>query len=237
MGCGPASEGDQDGTAMFDLFAPPHSILPRWLLDVNLLKVFLWYITLLFFVSMGLRLRFYHSVYVIAQHVRFSCPRVFSLINEHWFICLRDGLLTWFSIYLTLLGPYVLLNQFVWPKANVSLADLQDVHHGLVTLLLALIGVMLAIDGILLAQVSVIDTERVRNDLTWSDGWLGGKLNFLLAHMGKWNPIKWYADKVTHENMRWLNKVFRNSIWSMIVQLAIRMAVAVFLYVSVFLKA
>lgn len=215
---------------MLDVFGSAAPLLPTWLLEANLLRAFLWYISLLFLVSLGLRVRFYHSVYEIAQHVRYSCPRIFSLIHEHWFLCLKDGLITWVGLYLALLVPYSILNNFVWPRARVSFLDLAALSPEYLAFVLVLGGLMLTLDGLLIAQVSVIDAARIKSDLTWSEEWLAGSLYRFLDYLGRWNPIKLYADALTLENIRWLNRVFRTGLWSMMLQLGLRLSVAAMLY-------
>lgn len=222
---------------MLDLFSKPPTILPEWILHQNLLQLFLWYIAGVFLLSLLLRVRFYHSVLEVVRHVRYSCPRIFSLVNEHWFLCLRGGLVTWASLYLVLLAPYYWLNQHVWPRATVTFHDLGAMHPAILAFALVLIGLMLTLDLLLLAQVSVIDVDRVKADLTWSETWLAGSLYRMLENLGRWNPIKRYADQVTRQNIQWLNRVFRYSLWSMITQLGLRLSVAVSLYSSYWFAA
>lgn len=215
---------------MLHLFATPEPVLPEWLLTTNLLALFLWYILILFLLSIALRIRFYRSVVDIAQHVKSFCPRIFNLISEHWILCTRNGLLVWAGAYVGVFIPYYILNRFVWPSVNVTFLDLAAVHHGLLTIELVLVGLMVTLDFVLILQVSVIDTERIKSDLTWSEDWLSGRLFRVLETLGRWNPIKIYAGAMTAESMIWLNKIFRYGLWSMILQLSLRLAVAGILY-------
>lgn len=211
---------------MTEILAVRPPLLPSWLLDLNLLRAFIWYISIYFGLSLLLRLRFYRSVYDISLHVRLSCPQIFALVHEHWFVCMKDGLVRLIGIYTGILITYMLLNQLVWPLASISPAGLAALHPGLLAMMLIAIGLMIAVDTVLLAQVGLIDAKQVISDLTWSEQWLGGNINRFLNFLGKWNPIKRYADSVALENIRWLNVVFRSSLTSMIVQLLLRLAVA-----------
>lgn len=209
---------------------PP--VLPRWLLDLNLLRLFIWYISVYFVVSLLLRVRFYRSVYLVSLHVQSSCPQIFRLVHQHWFVCMKDGLVVLIAIYSGILLAYMLLNEFVWPVASITAANLAALHPALLAVMLIAMGIMVAVDVVLMAQIGLIDTARVIADLTWSEQWLGGNLNRFLNFLGKWNPIKRYADSVALENIKWLNVVLRSSVASMIVQLLLRLSVAASLFLA-----
>lgn len=212
------------------LSSPPR-LLPEWLLNLNLLRAFIWYVSVYFVVSLLLRLRFYKSVYDVSVYVRLSCPRIFGLVHEHWFLCMRDGLFNLIVIYGGILLVYMSLNQLVWPLATINVNLLASVDPGLLVVMLVATGTMLAVDVVLMAQIGLIDTSRVIKDLQWSEEWLGGNLNRFLNLLGKWNPIKRYADNVTLESIQWLNVIFRSSLAVMIFQLVLRLLVAASLFV------
>jgi hypothetical protein len=214
-----------------DLFPAP-AILPNAIIEFDLLRAFVWYISAAFAVSLVLRLRFYRAVYLVANHVRVRCPNVHALIHEHWFLCVKDGVVPLVALYATILVVYMLLNQLVWPLAQVSLAELQAKGPGFLALELVLIGVMLTVDAILIGQVGRIDVARVQSDLTVAERWLGGNLNAMLQFLGKWNPIMKYANQMARDNLRWFNEMFRGSLAAMIVELVIRLCVAVSLFLS-----
>lgn len=213
-----------------DALGTPAPFLPNAILHVNLLRAFIWYLALMFLFSLGMRLWFYRAVLDVAGHIQSQCPKIFDLINEHWLLILKQGLSAWLSVYLAILVPYSILNQYVWPRASITPSGLASFHPSALAVVLLLAGVMLALDLLLIVQVGVVDAARVKSDLTWSERWLGGNLNRVLDHLGKWNPIKRYADAITLENMKWLNQVFRNNLRVMIVQLLLRLAVAISLY-------
>ncbi|MFO0946848.1 MAG: hypothetical protein U1D30_13035 [Planctomycetota bacterium] len=213
------------------LFPTPPQLLPQWLLHLNLLRAFIWYISAYFVISLLLRLRFYKSVYEVSVYVRLSCPRIYGLVHEHWFVCMKDGLFNLIVIYGGILLAYMTLNQLVWPLATINVNRLASLDPGLLVLMLAVTGTMLAVDLVLMAQIGLIDTSRVIKDLQWSEEWLGGNLNRFLNLLGKWNPIKRYADSVTLESIQWLNVIFRSSLAVMIFQLILRLLVAASLFV------
>lgn len=204
--------------------------LPHWLLELNLLRAFLWYITGMFLLSLALRLRFYYAIYRIAIHVRRECPSVFRLVNEHWLLCLKNGTVPLISIYIGILLFYSMLNQLVWPLASINIREIAALDVGLLAAGLSMFGIMVGMDLLLVIQGGVVNVREVTANLSLAEYWLGGRLNTLLQFLGKWNPIKMYADLEAREYLAWLNGVFHQSLSSLIVQLGWRLVVAFFLF-------
>src|SRR5687767_5082962 len=94
-----------------ELFDHAPAILGDLVLQANLLRAFIWYLSGMFLLSLVLRLRFYLSVYEICKHVKYACPNLFQLIDEHWMLIVRQGMLTRIVLYLIILLPYVILNR------------------------------------------------------------------------------------------------------------------------------
>ena len=97
-----------------------------------------------------------------------------------------------------------------------------------------MIGIMITVDIVLTVQIGVVDEDRIIQDLTFAEKWLSGKVYNVLQVLGRWNPIKNYADNMTAQTMLWLNILFHGSVRSMIVQTAIRVIVGTSLFVSHF---
>lgn len=214
--------------------APP--VLPTIVRDFDLLRAFVWYISAAFVVSLILRLRFYRAVYLIAQHVSGRCPNVHRLIHEHWFLCMKDGVLPLVCLYLAVLAVYMGLNRWVWPTAAISLNDLFTLSPTVTAAMLSMIGMMLAVDAALISQIGRVDVERVKLELSSAEWWLGGNLNAVLQFLGKWNPIMKYAGQRTREQMLWFNCAFRGSLVVMVAELILRMVVAVSLFACYVLR-
>ena len=217
---------------MYELFGAPPALLPDWLLHVNLLRCFIWYISIIFAVGMLLRLRFYWSLYDVADHVSRSCPSVFELVHGHWFVCVKDGIILRVGLYVAVLTVYLALNYLVYPLASINLLQLAADSPALLAFHLVLVGVMVTVDTVLMAQVSVIDADAIKQELTYADGWLGGNVNHFLQFLGKWNPIQKFADAKARQNLQLLNEVFRNSLALLTVQLVLRITCALALFMT-----
>lgn len=214
------------------LFEPAPSILPAYVRDLNLLRVFIWYVTALFVASLALRVRFYSAVYAVTRYVARSCPNVFRLIHQHLFLCVRDRLLALVYAYGGILAAYLVLSRWVWKDARVSPAELAELDPAILLLTLVMSGSMIAVDLVLTLQTSVIDEKRVTEDLQYAESWLGSRLSMVLNVLGRWNPIKNYADHATAETMLWLNILFRGSMRMMILQTSLRIIVGTCLFVA-----
>lgn len=210
--------------------APPW--LPSFILELNLIRAFFWYVAILFLISLFLRLRFYLTIYNITRYIAEQCPNVFRLVHEHWFLCVRDRFLQLVILYGGILVTYWLVSRLIWPTASVSVLDLAEWHPWALLGNLFLIGTMVTIDIVLVGQTSVIDQQRIIQDLKYAEGWLGGRLYRVLNVLGRFNLIKNVADNMTAQTMVWFNVLFRGSMRSMIAQTAVRVIVGCSLFAS-----
>ena len=215
-----------------DMLPDAAAILPECVRQFNLLRGFLWYISLAFTISLLLRLRFYYAVLRVARYVSDSCPNIYQLMQRHWILCITNGLVPLVGLYLGILIVYVGLNQFVWPLASINLIELAETGPERLVLHVVAISLMITVDAVLIAQVGVIDSERVQSDLSYAEGWLGGNLNQILQRLGKWNPIKRYADSKARENLLWFNDIFRANLRLIIAETVLRIGVALLLFLE-----
>lgn len=214
-----------------DVFPEAPRILPEAILEFDLLRAFIWYISIYFATSLLLRVRMYVAVFRIIRHVQDECPIIYKLIQKHWLRILTQGLVVMVGVYLILVSIYMVCNQLVWPMAHVDIEFLASIHRIVLVYNLVLIGAMLCVDGVLLVQMAVIDEARVKSDLTWAEGWLSGRINRILDWLaGHKNPIRRYADRQVREYIVWLNKMFRGSLASIIGQIVLRVVVAASLF-------
>lgn len=222
---------------MLQAFDQTFDILPRAVSHYNLLHAFVLYLSLVFALSLLLRIRFYAAVYVIARHIHESCESLFNLLQKHKLLLMKDGIVIWVGMYVAVLLVYSTLNYFVWPWAAISIDDLAKINPASLVFELSLLGLMLALDFYMIAQVTVIDVKRVVTDLTMAEEWLGGRLNSLFDRvLGDWNPIRKFADTKAMENLDWFRGIFRNSLAMMIAQLVVRILFAASLFIQYAVK-
>lgn len=215
-----------------DFLPPAPPILPEVVLEFNLLRGYIWYISITFAFSLLLRLRFYRSIYVIAKHVSDSCPHVYDLLRQHWLLCVANGIYPRVIVYLVVMTVYMVLNEFLWPRARISMAEIASPNPTELVAMLVLIGLMITVDMLAILQVSVIDSERVVSDLNFAESWLSSPLSQFFQFFGKWNPIKRYASAKARENLTWFNEISRNNLTSLTVQVVLRIVVALGLFLN-----
>ncbi len=213
-----------------DLLAAPPNFLPAALLQANLLDFVLVHVTLALLASVVLRLRLYWSVYRIAKYFAASCPNVFELLNRHLAALVQNGIVPMLMAYGAVFGAYFAMSRFAFPGATLSLAELSQ-WPGALALCLALYGAMAAIDLAMTLQVAQVDVGWVEAQLRYAEEWLGGRLNRALDVLGRWNPIRQYADVQTRLALGEFNALFRYSLALTIFQTAVRMALVAALFV------
>lgn len=210
---------------------PAH--LPAWITQLNLLTVFIVYATVIFLVSLLLRLRFYRAVWEICLYVRHSCPSIFKLLEEHWMMFASEGVITRTALYGVVFVPYLLLTRVLLPNSSVTFHILAEVHPLYLVMTLLCAGVLAGVDIFLVLQVSRVDAPRIVADLQTGEYWLGSRINRWLGMLGSYNPIMRYARALTQQNLVWFNDVFRNSLSIMLFQVACRISVAACLFGAV----
>lgn len=129
---------------MLQAFEQPADILPHAISHYNLVRGFILYLSVVFAISLLLRVRFYAAVYVIARHIHESCESLFNLLQKHKLLLVKDGIVVWVGLYVVVLLVYSILNQFVWPLAAISIDDLAKINPACLVFELTLLGLMLA---------------------------------------------------------------------------------------------
>ena len=214
-----------------DLRAPPN-FLPTALLEANVLDLVIVYVTLAFLASLALRVRQYWSIYRIAKYFADACPNVFQLLQRHLAALAQNGLVPMLTAYGSVFGAYLLVTRLALPQASLSIAEL-SARPGLLAWCLALLGATVAIDLAMMLQVARIDVGWVQEQLEYAERWLGGRLNRALDVLGRWNPLRRYADVQTRLALADFNALFRYSLALTIFQTAMRLALVATLFVAV----
>jgi hypothetical protein len=216
----------------FDLAAAPPAWMPAFLLHGNVLDFVMAYVAVVFVISLGLRLRLYWSVYGVAKYFADSCPHVFRLHGRHLLGLVQNGIVPMALAYGVVFLLYFAVARFAFPNAALSLAQLQA-HPGTLAFCAMLFGATAAIDVAMMLQVAKIDVPWVKEQLEYAERWLSGRLTRTLDVLGRWNPIRYYADMQTRLALSEFNALFRHSLALMIFQTAARLALVATLLVVV----
>jgi hypothetical protein len=214
---------------MIDLLRPPPAFLSSRVLALDLIELFMVYVTLAFVASLVLRWRFYLSIYRVSTLVARECPNVFKLLDRHLPMLMQNGVVPMLVAYAAVFGLYFLYTRVFFPGCTLTIADFDRTPAALVGVA-ALYGAMIAVDAVLILDIGRIDEPTVAADLRLSEYWLGSRLTRGLDVLGRWNPIRVYADYQTRLVLRDFNRMFHYSLAWVLVQSALRAVLVVAMF-------
>ena len=142
-----------------------------WLLDLNLIPLFLVYLTLVFLIGTALRIRDYRHALGLIWSVPGRWPRLFRLVKEH-----RNILITWQTVLPLVLSGGLLLahtltSEFVWPQATLTIGRLVEVWPGLLLVAPAAVF-MIGLDGYVYTHLSPFNRGMLEKYFDQAEYWL-----------------------------------------------------------------
>lgn len=204
-----------------------------WLDELRPIRLFSFYLALLFFIGTGLRWRQYHAIISLVSRLRTRWPNLTGLVLSH-----RHIFLTWNTFLPLILTLSVFLvnsffGHFVWPTADqFTVADLRVIWPALYPVLL--FGACMVIFDLWgLALVGQIDLKETESyfDLaeTWLRGWRAPVVRAL--SLGYVNPRQMVNDQVRAALLEG-SKLLHTSLWWMTAQTFWRIVFGLSLWLS-----
>jgi hypothetical protein len=212
-----------------EYLTPPPPFLPDEVWYADILRFFGWYITAAFVVSLFVRWRLYMAFYRIATFFAKECPNVFLLLHRHWPALVKNGVTPLLVAYTLILALFFLCTRVVFPGSTLTLSEIER-SPALLAMTVAGLGCMVAVDCWLIFSVGSIDAQFAQAELRYAEEWLGGRIVRALDFLGKYNPIRAYADYQTRMVVQEFNALFRYNLKVMTFQVAIRSAVVALLF-------
>ena len=212
-----------------DSLSPPSPILPVEVWHADVLRFFGWYITVAFVTSLAVRWRLYTAFYRIATYFAKECPNVFLLLHRHWPALIKNGVTPLLVAYALILAVFMVCTRLVFPGTSLSLTEIET-SPMLLTLTIAGLGAMVAVDSWLIFTVGTVDAQFAQAELRYAEAWLGGRINKALDFLGSWNPIRAYADYQTRMVVQEFNSLFRYNLKVMTFQVLIRSVIVGLLF-------
>lgn len=119
-------------------------------MDLNLIRLFDFYLALMFLISTVLRVQQYRAILDLVRKVPGRWPRLFDLVKQHRGIFLTGSTLAPAALALVLLAIQMFASRRVWPEAGeppygLTLSRLLE-HHLAAVIVAACMLTMLAVD-------------------------------------------------------------------------------------------
>ena len=217
------------GVGPMDFWSPPPPVLPNEVWFADVLRFFGWYITVAFVTSLIIRWRLYMAFYRTATYFAKECPNVFLLLGRHWPALVKNGVTPLLIAYAFVFFLFFICTRLVFPGSTLSLSEIES-RPTLLAGVVAGLGGMVAVDCWLIFTVGKFDEQFAQAELRFAEEWLGGRIVKALDFLGKYNPIRAYADYQTRKVVEEFNALFRYNLKVMTFQVGVRMLVVVLLF-------
>jgi hypothetical protein len=140
--------------------------------DLNLIRVFDFYLAVMFLLSLLRRWRVYRDAALLAVAVRGRWPRLMARMAEH-----RGAVLNWATVRpvvlaLTLTLIQMMASRMIWPTAELTGKELIEAWWKAVLVLVGFVPMAL-VDGYFLIRVGRFDRGETEKYLDQAEKWAG----------------------------------------------------------------
>lgn len=190
---------------------------------LNLIRIFDFYVTIMFLISFLRRWRVYWDAIRILVAVRGRWPKLISRLAEH-----KSLMLNWSFFRPAILAAFITVVQLVcsrmlFPQATLT-ADQLRVEWRLIPILCVPMIPMLAVDLYFIIRVGRFDHGETVKYLDQAESWLGWKGPLVrVLTFGIVNPKK-LVDEEVRKSLAEMQTTVASSLWWVIVQTGLRFA-------------
>jgi hypothetical protein len=205
--------------------------------DLNLIRLFDFYLATTFLLSTAVRIRQYAAVLGVARSLPGRWPRLMALIKQH-----RGVFLTWetaapAALALVLMLVQLVASRFLWPEAGrppEGLTIARLLEHPLALPFVGLFGLgMLAVDLYFILVVEEVKRGEIEKYLDQAEFWLTSWAAPVVKTVtfGYVNPRK-MVDVEVKSALVSASKVLNVTLWWVVLQVALRIVYGLSLWLT-----
>ena len=205
------------------------------LMQLNLIRVFGFYLAAMFVVSTYRRLAQYRDITELVVRAPGRWPNLCKMVTQH-----RTVFLTWATLRpalwaLAVTVIYMIASRVIWPKANLSLDQLSSEWY-MWPVLLAIGGGMITVDLISIIRVAVFDPKSIEKYLDEAEHWLTSWKAPLVSIItfGTIRPRK-MVDKEVRKALDMGKDLLNRTLWWMAMQVGLRTVFGLALWTAWFI--
>ncbi len=189
---------------------------------INLIRVFDFYVTLMFIISLVRRWDVYLNAIRILIAVRGRWPKLISVLGEHKSVILNWSFFRPAILALALTIIQLIVSRLIFPQAVLTVPQLQVEWWFVLVILVPLIP-MVAVDLYFVIRVARFDHNETVKYLDQAETWLGWKGPVVRAiTLGFVNPRKMVDDEV-RKSLQDYRSTLNASLWWVSVQISLRL--------------
>jgi hypothetical protein len=188
---------------------------------LNLIRVFDFYLALMFLISFVRRWDVYWNAIILLVAVRGRWPKLLARLAEHQSIMLNWSFFRPAVAALFLTAVQLISSRLLWPQAVLTAPELKREWWWVVVILVPLVP-MLAVDLYFLIRVGRFDRNETTKYLDQAENWLGWKGPLVrVLTLGYVNPHK-IVDEEVKKSLAEIGTTVRASLWWVSVQISLR---------------
>lgn len=198
---------------------------------VNLIRVYDFYLALMFVISLVRRWEVYWDAVRIIVAVRGRWPRLMACLADHGSLLLNWEFFRPAVLALGLMLVQMICSRLIWPQAHLTGAEVREPWWWLLILLVA-VAPMLAVDLYFVISVGRFDHSETVKYLDQAETWLGWRGPLVrIATLGMVDPTR-MVDAEVRKSMAELGATARSSLWWVSAQIACRVAFGLTLWLA-----
>jgi hypothetical protein len=200
--------------------------------DLNLIRLFDFYLAVAFLVSTALRVSQYRAVVALVRAVPGRWPRLFALVKQHGTIFLTWTTVLPAALAFSLCVVHALACRLVWPQAHLTPADVGR-HWQSLLAVLGLGAAMLGVDWYGTFNAGEINRELMQKYFDqaeyWLRSWTAPVVRFMT--LGYINPRQMVAVEVRKALIE-ASKLINYTFWWVSLQTGLRVAFGLVLWLT-----
>jgi hypothetical protein len=203
-----------------------------WLFDLQLIRLFNFYLAAFFVISLVIRFRQYLAIIRLVRAVPERWPRLLQLIRQHAHVFLTWGTVFPLIVSFLLFAIQMVASTWLWPEANLTLGRLV-LHWTAGLAVLVCSAGMIAFDvywSLSVAEVDRVEIEKYFDQAEyWLRSWTAPVVKFFT--LGYINPRQMVAIEVRAALVSASN-MLNTTLWWMAIQAGLRIATGLALWGS-----
>ncbi len=201
---------------------------------INLIRIFDFYLTIMFLVSLLRRWDVYLNAVRLLVGVRGRWPKLMQRLGEHKSLLLNWSFFRPAGLALFLMVLQLIASRLVWPGAVITGPQLLQ-EWWLVPIFLVPLGPMIAVDFYFIIRVARFDHNETVKYLDQAERWLGWKGPLVrIATFGFINPSK-MVDTEVRKSLAEARSTLSSSLWWVSLQCSLRLLFGLTLWTVWFL--
>jgi hypothetical protein len=188
---------------------------------VNLIRVFDFYLAVMFFISLLRRWDVYLDALYILFKVRGRWPKLLQRLGEHKSVLLNWSFFRPAVVALLLMLFQLICSRLIWPRAVLTVPGLRQEWWWVPVILVTFVP-MVAVDVYFIVRVGRFDRGETVKYFDQAENWLGWKGPLVRVFtLGFVNPRK-MVDAEVQKSLDELGRVVNAGLWWVSAQIALR---------------